>query len=292
MKKVLIIIIPIVILSVALFAVGSTFIFYTDEQGLHVSSKNSAQIYTDTDAWKFEEIEIQTDSSNIEFITADRYGFEYMANDAVDTTFSNEDGKLTITQSSKALLFNFNLAGKSDYIKIYLPTKANMKNVIIHDNSGNITIAQLTTENLDINVISGNAEFENIQASLVSIDNTSGNIAMNDCKTDSMNITLISGQLGAKNLETGGMKINVTSGNVELTGKLAGTNELSSVSGNVTLNITGEKNAYNSNISVVSGNVTVDGNRTNTYEYENADAANSLKINVTSGNVTVNFDNQ
>jgi hypothetical protein len=293
MKKVWIIIIVAVVLSGAVLAVGSLFIIYKDDGGFHVASRNAAEIYANKDANKFEEIEIKTTSSNIEFVIANRYGFEYMANAILETTYSNENGKLTITQDAKPLLFSLNFwSFKNDYVKIYLPENAKLKNVKISNVSGNITVANMTAENLDINATSGNTTINNITTAIFSLDKTSGNVKINDCNTGIMNVRLVSGGLKAENIETGSMKVNLTSGNVTLDGKLSGMNDIKSISGNVTLNLQGEKKDYNSDISVVSGNVTVDGNKTKTYEYENAEAVNSLKINSTSGNVTVNFKGQ
>lgn len=289
MKKVWFIILAVVVLFFAAFLVGSRFAFYTDESGFHMVRNDAAQIYADKAAKKFEDIEIKADSTNIEFIAADDYGFEYAANSTADTVYSNENGKLTITQTSRGRFFNLNLSGKNEYIKIYIPKEAVMKNVAVTDFSGNITIDRLMTDKLNINATSGNANIGNLQAATVIIDKTSGNVNIDGCKADNLNVNLTSGKLKAKSMELGGMTIKVTSGNTELDGKLLGANDITSLSGNVTLNIQGEKKDYNSNISVISGNVTVDGNNTKTYEYENADAANSLKINATSGNVTVNF---
>ena len=293
MKKVWIILIVVVIVSLAVLAAGSLFMLYSDDDGLHISNRNAAEIFTDKSAKKFDEIEIRTTSSNIEFITADRFGYEYMANAALKTVCTNENSKLTISQDNKQLLFNFSFWRRNnDYVKIYLPETAQMKNVTIKNISGNITIAKLTADKLDIHATSGNADIENIQATGVIIDKTSGNFTIDGCKADNLNVNLTSGQFKAKSLDLGGMTLKVTSGNAELGGKLLGANDITSISGNVTLNVQGEKKDYNSNISVVSGNVTVDGNSTKTYEYENADAANSLKIIATSGNVTVNFKGQ
>ncbi len=292
MKKGWFIILAVVVLSLAVLLVASRFGFYNDASGFHIVNKDAAQIFADKDARKFENIEIKADSTNIEFVTADDYGFEYMTNSAVDTVYSNENGILTITQTSRGKLFSLNRGDRNDYIKIYIPEEAMLKNVAVTDFSGNITIDRLTADKLEISATSGNADIKNIQAAAVLIDKTSGNVTMDSCKADNLNVNLTSGHFKANSMDMGGMTVQLTSGNAELNGELRGINDITSISGNVTLNIQGEKKDYNSNISVVSGNVNVDGSSTKTYEYENADAANSLKINATSGNVTVNFKGQ
>ncbi len=217
MKKTWIIIAAAVIFSLAAVLVMSRVIVYSDETGYHVANRNAAQIFADKDAWNFQNIEIQTDSSNIEFITTNQYGFEFMADSIINTVYTNENGKLTITQSSKDLLFNLNIGStKDDYIKVYVPERAELKNVKITGKNATITLANLKAENVDI----------------------------------------------------------------------------TSVNGNITITLVGEKKDYNSNISADGGTLTVDGSVVETYQQENTDAAKSIKINSSSGDVMVDFKAQ
>lgn len=157
MKKTWIIIAVAAILAlVALFGV-SRVVLYTDETGFHVADRNAAQIYVEKDAWNFQNIEIQAVNSNIEFLTENRFGFEFMADSVINTVYTNENGKLTITQSSKDLLFDLNLwSTKDNYVKVYIPERAQLKNVKITGENGAITIALLKAEQVEIASASGN----------------------------------------------------------------------------------------------------------------------------------------
>lgn len=156
MKKTWIIIAVVVVLSLAVLLGMSRVILYSDETGFHVADRNAAEIYMDKDAWKFEDIEIQTVKANVEFVITNRFGFEFMADSTTDTVYTNQDGKLTITQSSKDLLLDFNLwSTKKDYVKLYIPERSELKNVKIISENGEITIAKLKAENLDITNVSG-----------------------------------------------------------------------------------------------------------------------------------------
>ncbi len=157
MKKTWIITAVAVVLTLAVLFGVSRVVLYSDETGFHVVDRNAAQIYADKDAWKFENIELQTVNSNIDLIITNRFGFEFMAESAVDTVYTNKDGKLTITQTSKDLLLNFNLwSTKKDYVKIYIPDRSNLKTVKINAKNGEINIANLKAENLDITGATGN----------------------------------------------------------------------------------------------------------------------------------------
>ena len=290
MKKVLVILIIVLVAAAAVVAAGSQINVYQDAKGIHFADRNSAEILSEKDSKHFNEIQIKTDSANIEILTGDNFGFEFMAGSTVDTSYSLVDKKLTITQKSKTMLFNLNLwSQKSDYIRIYLPKEAIMNNISISDESGNITINTLNCENLDITSTSGNTVLNTASSSIILIDKTSGNVDMKNCRTGRLDMSLTSGNLNASGMETGAVSISQTSGNITMAGKLLGDTVISGVSGNIKLDITGDKATYNRDISVISGNVNVDGSSNKSDKYENASATNSLKLKTTSGNVTVNF---
>ena len=157
MKKTWVIIAVAVVLVLAALLGVSRVVLYTDETGFHVADRNAAQIYVEKDAWNFQDIEIQAVNSNIEFITENRFGFEFMADNVIDTVYTNDNGKLTIIQSSKDLLFDLNLwSTKDNYVKVYIPERAQLKNIKIFGESGPITIATLKAEHVDIASASGN----------------------------------------------------------------------------------------------------------------------------------------
>ncbi|HZK39345.1 MAG TPA: DUF4097 family beta strand repeat-containing protein [Clostridia bacterium] len=146
-----------VVLTLAVLFGVSRVVLYTDETGFHVVDRNAAEIYVNKDAWKFENIELETVDSNIEFVITNRFGFEFMADSTMDTVYTNQDGKLSIRQSSKDLLLNFNLwPTKKDYVKLYIPDRVDLKQVKINAKNGEITIARLKCENLDITSDTGN----------------------------------------------------------------------------------------------------------------------------------------
>lgn len=290
MKKVLIIVLAVAAVCLAVFAAGYWLDFYFEDGRPHISKKSAGETFSDLHITGFENIDINTASTNIEVVTGEDYGFEYVAPRGRKTTWSNENGKLSITQKNRSMFLNFGfLYGRDDYIRVIVPAGAQLKTGGLRVASGNIDVSGLVFETLGIDAVSGNTSLIGTQAAQMDVSSTSGNIRLNGCKAGRLEAKVTSGNLDAEKLETEGMTVKLTSGNAALEGSFLGSSKLTAVSGDVTLVINGKKTDYNRDISVVSGNVTVDGERTGSEKYENAAAGNALEIDLTSGNVRVSF---
>lgn len=290
MKKGLIIVLAVAAVLLGLFAAGYWLDIYVEGGRPHVSKKSPGETYSEMHATAFENLTINAAATDIEVVTGEDYGFAYVASRGKTTVWSNENGKLSITQKNRGMFFNFGfLAGRDDYIRVTVPAGTQLKTAGLLAASGNIDVSAIECGNLDIDAVSCNTGLTGTQADRLNLKSTSGNIRLNGCKAGELEIRLVSGNLNADELQTGGMNADLTSGNATIAGQLLGSSKLTAVSGDVTLAIDGIKTAYNRNISVVSGNVTVDGERTQSEKYENAAAVNSLIIDLTSGNVRIDF---
>jgi len=290
MKKVIIIVLAVAAVCLAVFAAGYWLDFYVEDGRPHIAKKSPGETYSDLHITGFENLTINAASTDIEVVTGEDYGFAYIAPRGMKTTWSNENGTLSVTQKNRSMFLNFGfLYGKDNYIRVTVPAGAQLKTAGLRVASGNITMTGVGCETFTSDAVSGNTSLTGTQAAQMDVTSTSGNIRLNGCKAGRLEVKLISGNLDAESLETEGLNVDLTSGNAALEGQFLGSSKLTAVSGDVTLAVNGLKTDYNRNISVVSGNVTVDGERTQSEKYENAAAGNALDIDLTSGNVRVDF---
>lgn len=293
MKKSVIILSVAALAGVAAIAVGLALgaqtQFYVDKTGFHTAGKSTAETIREMDAEPFGDIEIDVGSSNIEILEADRYGYEVDCQNTNKMVCVNKDGRLAITQEGGFSLFRFNFSFKSSSIKVYIPRDTQLGNVSIADSSGNVVLKGLSCANLAVKATSGRTELFDTAADTITVEKSSGGIGLDNCAAPRFDLSLTSGSLKAGNIDSGQMKLKLTSGSAKIEGKLTGETEISVISGNVDLNIDGNKNDYNRDISVVSGNVRIDGDRVRDDDFTNPAAKNSLRVDSTSGDITVNF---
>jgi lia operon protein LiaG len=139
--------------------------------------------------------------------------------------------------------------------------------------------------NVEARLTSGNAFLENISGK-VSYESTSGSLDARDIDGE-LNVRLTSGNAKIENAKQLG-KLSFTSGNVRAINSGLGANtQLTGTSGNFTIQTTSDLKAYNYSLRAASGNLRVGGSSgTKSLELNN-NAANTVRGNITSGNMTI-----
>jgi lia operon protein LiaG len=139
--------------------------------------------------------------------------------------------------------------------------------------------------NIEARLTSGNAYLENISGK-VSYESTSGSLDARDIDGE-LNVRLTSGNAKIENAKQLG-KLSFTSGNVRATNSGLGVNtQFTGTSGNFTIQTPSALNSFNYSLKASSGNLRVGGSsRTKSLELNN-NASNTVRGNITSGNMTI-----
>lgn len=139
--------------------------------------------------------------------------------------------------------------------------------------------------NVEARLTSGNAYLENISGK-VSYESTSGSLDARDIDGE-LNVRLTSGNAKIENAKQLG-KLSFTSGNVRATNSGLGVNtQFTGTSGNFTIQTPSALNSFNYSLKASSGNLRVGGSSgTKSLELNN-NAANTIRGNITSGNMTI-----
>ena len=139
--------------------------------------------------------------------------------------------------------------------------------------------------NVEARLTSGNAFLENISGK-VSYESTSGSLDARDIDGE-LNVRLTSGNAKIENAKQLG-KLSFTSGNVRaVTSGLGPNTQFSGTSGNFTIQTTSDLKSFNYSLKASSGNLRVGGSSgTKSLELNN-NAANTVRGNITSGNMTI-----
>ena len=138
---------------------------------------------------------------------------------------------------------------------------------------------------VEARLTSGNAYLENISG-LVNYESTSGSLDAKNIDGE-VNVRLTSGNAKIENAKQLG-KLSFTSGNVRaLNSGLGANTQFTGTSGNFTIQTPSALNSFNYSLKASSGNLRVGGSSgTKSLELNN-NAANTVRGNITSGNMTI-----
>lgn len=239
----------------------------------------------------FVNISIAMVNHDVEFIVSDSYGFEIVSRNNSQITWHLQNGSLAIKEKFRRGFFDldFSFLRKGDsYLKVYIPADAYLEKVFVNTVNGKVELSGFTCALLDVNVVSGRVEIEDVSADILKINGVSGTLAMRNCNAQSVNICTISGKISISGLKSNGLSMDSVSGRIAVSGELLGRNEINSVSGRVSLLISGSADEYSKQFSLISGSLSVNGQRLSKNHYESG-SPNSLKVNTVSGGVAVDF---
>ncbi len=253
----------------------------TNNKNKSINNRNS-QYIQNLNIEKFNDIEINVEFSNIEFLHSDNYGIEisyYEYTDGFDDYFIDyeiNNGVLEInsyhTDNKKfGIGFNNNnfnnFKSNDNYIKIYIPYGAEFDNIDIKNDFSNLNLMNLDVE---INNLIIDSEFGNVDIKDIISYNTD---------------------------------INMEFGNLNLGGEILNDTNITSEFGNVYLNPSLKENQYNYNCSAEFGGIYINNqiikkNSKSSKNYDvdftsnisqNNNASNNIDIQCEFGNVYLDF---
>ena len=188
------------------------------------------------------------------------------------------------------------------------------KNISINVFSGDVN-ADVTLENgnVSIDTSSGDVKFKSAgNANKVGISAFSGNVSadVNDCtelqigtssgditakssgQTETkLDISAFSGSITANGNTWRDLKSDTSSGDIDISGRLMGKSVVNAFSGDVKISVKGSPSEYGYNLESFSGRIRIDGNKLGKSAQSNVTGANTITVDTSSGDITINFTN-
>lgn len=215
----------------------------------------------------FSNIELQIGSyADIRIVPSDDNEFylEYMLDgDYEKPSYEVRQDTLTLTHKTKHQggIYFFNITGFSSsiavnaYITLYIPKGQDMGNLSVHNDSGDVSIEDLSFENaklnveygntvlqnmvfedLEMNLDSGNLKAESLTAKSILLDNEYGDITLKDISTKEADLSMESGNLKAAAFDCESIIAKNEYGDINLDDLSAETAKFTLDSGNLYLN--------------------------------------------------------
>lgn len=266
-------------------AVETTYLVNERETSLaDDSTENHSVEFSSADSTNISEIEIDASAANINFYTAYNDCISVVASGKGSNLVNTEltSGKLEIEYGTADIDFSdiksidmqslVNIKDNAPEIDIYIPVNAVFENLSIELASGEITISDLSLYELDIQVAAGNVNLHRLY-----INNKP------DIELVAGDIMITSSYLNNLEIET------VSGGDVYFSEcELIGETQLDSVAGNTDIYyLSGSVDDYDFDISVLSGQVRINGND---YVPNNDAATNKISVSKVTGDVFIEFE--
>jgi hypothetical protein len=227
---------------------------YTADSGLNLDiNMASAEIYIES-----------SKSDNVEVTSY---------NVTVNNFTSGMDGNtLTIRYSTINDYFNVSEETAKPIITISIPTNISLGTADISLTSGSICLSDVTAEKLDVSSVAAWMTLNNVTVGT------------------SSDISVTSSSVGFYNSILCNTSITSTAGGITADDNtcLLGTTEIETVTGDIYLNLSGDPDSYGYEISNTIGNYEINGSKSIPRGIGGTD--NSIKINQTTGECTINFE--
>ncbi|MEF2248199.1 DUF4097 family beta strand repeat-containing protein [Paenibacillus sp. IITD108] len=206
---------------------------------------------------KIEELDIETSSTNIEFVQSkDNQGRALLTGKVaglfgkkVELNVDEQQNKLVIRSKHNSIGIGY----FSAKLVIELPEKVWNK-VTVNSTSGNIKLNHLQAAESQIKLNSGNLTVDQLISQKADLDATSGNLKVTNSRIASLSLKTNSGGITANIMDASQIQFKSTSGNVTING------ETIVVDGKVTsgnVKLTADEIIGDSKLQVTSGNITV-----------------------------------
>ncbi|MCL2873426.1 MAG: DUF4097 domain-containing protein [Defluviitaleaceae bacterium] len=238
-------------------------------------------------------ININVASANIEFVTSNEYRAEIInRNNRAPILYAIENGVLTITQDTSVrrwLSFGFNAPSS---ITIFLPNEIDIESANLRTVSGRINIGSIVCRSgLIAGTVSGSITINNSSADFMNISAVSGNVRINNSTAHYMHISVVSGNIRADDIRTEGFTSDSISGSVTVSGELMGQTKIDTTSGSVRLTLQTMGERFQRDLSVLSGNINVNGERIRGRSFNDTERSeNRVIVSTLSGNIHLDLE--
>ena len=285
------------------FLIGGRPGFYINASGIHsyhtelgANGKNTLE-KTRVDA--FSSISLNVSCGDVHIIPSDDYYIEYhFAAQSGTAGYSIENDMLTLDIGGKGefLGFNFfsfgNLTGdNSNYVNLYVPEDKMLENIFINADMGDVTLGDIKTRSMDIEVDLGDLDIEKFEGSSLTADLGCGFMKAGFIDGQSVSIKNGMGDVSVERLSCSKTSdISMDMGSLSIEEASITQLDIQCDMGDVDLGLPGTIDDYKMDITVDLGDLSIPGYDSDTSKFisQNKEGA-VLNINNQCGDVTVSF---
>lgn len=164
-----------------------------------------------------------------------------------------------------------------------------MNNLDVKMTSGEYLIDNVTANDLTISLSSGNVTIKNYKGENVKINETSGDVKLSDVVINDLDFKASSGSFVSSNLETKSFKTDITSGDVKVEKLTAESVDCNGKSGSTKIELVGDVTDYNYDLDKTSGNISYNDIKVDDHIVIDNKATKNVTGKITSGALKITF---
>ena len=248
------------------------------------------------DTEKFTRISVKANTEDIIIIRTDNeFGVDYLVEET-EPKISVKDGRLTVKQQSSSIPIGIDFAffrhssGKNPYIHILVPEEADLSEIMLETDTGDIVLNDWKTKQVRLSSDTGDITIVNLISETLEVDSDTGDIHMEQIEAESLvaysdtgDVKLIDGKAQNMNMET-------DTGDIRLSGIDPVVLKAETDTGDVACEIHGKQNEYSMTLKSDTGDIKVDSAKQGK-RYETFGSGNrKIEIKTDTGDIRVDFE--
>ena len=177
-------------------------------------------------------------------------------------------------------------------VELTLPKDIQLSSIKLATASGDSSIENINTNDLNIDIASGNIKLNGLKTTNIILSSASGDKVLSNINTDLLKINSVSGNVTKNNIKAKTIKFNSASGDLVCDTLSFDALDIDMVSGNTKLfNIEGTEKDYQISSDMISGNLSIDNKKIGGFSKDsnNTNTTKSIKIRSTSGDTSLFF---
>lgn len=260
-----------IVLAMIGFASGGKWLILLSDTGFHVPKNQSLSTKSyELDA--FTNIHLLTKHADIEILPSDHYALEVKSFDTKDISYSVKDGTLTVETKNavdNAITIGFG-SFHSPTITVYIPRDAKLSTIDLDASFGDISLEQLTTQQLNLLVSHGDVSFEKIVAETTEITQSFGDLTFQEFTSSSL-------------------IVENEHGDIDIDGELNGKSTITSSFGDIDLALLNKESDLGLNLNSSFGEITVNDTSMEGDFSQSHEGNNQLEVSITHGDLDLSL---
>lgn len=241
-------------------------------------------------------LKLSISADNVDFYpsTDGLLHIEYWDSEKTPYVYTYLNGVAELKQTTSFSWFSFGVFVIKT-VKVYVPASLS-DTLTVSLASGNLHNygSVLNVETVNINISSGNVNFDNITAEDIYVNMSSGYFNISNCQiNDTLDIKLSSGGVDLQDSYVKTLKTFISSGDVSSSGLETTSVNMTTSSGDVDLHLVGEAQDYTMNLTTSSGKISIEGAGTSIKAQDQLQWGNgeyNIICRSSSGNISIYFD--
>lgn len=240
---------------------------------------------------EFDTLDLKVASMDVNIIRGDSYKLSYRTEKGFEPEFSVENGTLSVTQPSKVFtFFSFDFDREGSTYTITVPEDNTGIDIEAVSSSGDIMVDRIKAYGKII-TSSGDVLLNDLEGSELSVTTSSGEISSDKLKEKEITIVTSSGDVQMLRTETDDISGRTSSGEIEIYDSVIKNADFKASSGDIKLELNGNKDDYSYEVSVSSGDISINGDEFDGKKYSgNEGKDNIIRVETSSGDVEISVN--